>query len=146
MLALRCSSRLPLPGAVEAAERHFSPALLLSPRAMGGKTGMELQFAFRLAARAFEGKANISSKASNEALLFLSREMNFASALRAIGAADAHDFVLVCEKSPPLARVKKELGLVKATRLVLPKMGKKKGAYFEAERAVEQMALARARN
>ena len=107
---------------------------------------MEMEFAFYLARRAFEEKSNISGKLSNETLLFLAREMNFASALRRIGASDARDFVLVCGKDVPLAKVKKELGLVKAKRIALARMGKKKGAYFEGERAVEEMALARVRN
>jgi tRNA threonylcarbamoyladenosine modification (KEOPS) complex Cgi121 subunit len=146
MIALRCSSRLPLHAVVESAEKHFSPALLLSPRAMEGKTKMELEFAFYLAARAFEDKSNISTKVSNEALLYLSREMNFGSALRSIGASDARDFVLVFKKGAPLAKVKEKLALTSAKKIALSKMGKKKGAYFEGERAVEEMALARARN
>ena len=107
---------------------------------------MELEAAFYLAARAFEEKSNISSKLSNEALLFLAREMNFASALRRVGAKDVRAFVLVCEKNVPMAKVKRELGLVKAKRIAISRMGKKKGAYFEGERAVEEMALARVRN
>ena len=146
MLALRCSSCMPLNAVVENAERNFSPALLLCPRAIEGRTGMELEFAFCLASRAFEAKANISTKISNEALLFLSREQNFGSALKSIGANDARDFVLVCGKNFPMAMVKEQLGLVSAKKITLSRMGKKKGAYFEGERAVEEMALARARN
>ena len=146
MLALMCSSGKPLHAVVESAEALFAPCLLLSPEAMKGRTGLELEAAFYLAARAFEEKSNISSKLSNEALLFLAREMNFASALRRVGAKHAREFVLVCGKNVPVARVKKELGLVKASRMKLSRMGKKKGAYFEGELAVEQLALARSRN
>ena len=141
-----CSSEKPLHAIVMAAEGLRTPCLLLSTEAMKGKTGLELEAAFYLASRAFEEKSNISGKISNEALLFLSREMNFASALRRIGATDARSFVLVCEKDVPLAKVKRELGLTSAKKIALSRMGKKKGAYFEGERAVEQMALARARN
>jgi len=146
MLLLRCSSAKPLTVLVGSAEALCTPVLLLSPRAIRGKSEMETAFAFHLAKRAFEEKSNISSKPSNEALLFLAREMNFASALRKIGAKNARDFVLACGKDMPIAKVKKELGLTSAKRIELPKMGKKKGNYFEAERAVEQMALARIRN
>jgi tRNA threonylcarbamoyladenosine modification (KEOPS) complex Cgi121 subunit len=146
MIALRCQSRLPLHAIVESAEAHLSPALLLCPRAIEGKTRMELEFAFCLASRAFEGKSNISAKISNEALLYLSREMNFCSALKRIGADDARDFVFVCEKNVPLSRVKKALGLISAKKIPLSKMGLKMGACFEGELAVEEMALSRVRN
>ena len=141
-----CSSEKPLHAIVEAAEGLHTPCMMLSADAIKGKTGMELEAAFYLATRAFEEKSNISGKLSNEALLFLAREMNFASALRKIGATDAREFVLVCEKSPPMAKVKKALELSSAKKIVLSRMGKKKGAYFEGELAVEQMALARVRN
>ena len=146
MLVLMCSSGKSLHAVVESASALGAPCMMLSPEAMKGKTGLELEAAFYLAARAFEEKSNISGKLSNEALLFLAREMNFASALRRIGAKDARAFVLVCGKNVPLARVKKELGLVSAKKIALSRMGKKKGAYFEGELAVEQLALARARN
>jgi tRNA threonylcarbamoyladenosine modification (KEOPS) complex Cgi121 subunit len=146
MQVLLCSSEKPLGAIVEAAEGLHTPCLLLSTEAIKGKTGLELEAAFCLAARAFEGKGNISSKLSNEALLFLAREMNFASALRRVGAKKSSAFALVCEKSVPLARLKKELGLTGAKKIALSRMGKRKGAYFEGELAVEQMALARARN
>ena len=146
MQVLLCSSEKPLGAIVEAAEALRTPCLLLSPEAMEGKTGLELEAAFHLASRAFEEKRNISSKLSNEALLFLAREMNFASALRKIGAKNARGFVLVCEKDVPVAKVKREMGLASAKKITLPRMGKKKGAYFEGERAVEEMALARGRN
>ena len=146
MQVLLCSSEKPLGAIVEAAEALRTPCLLLSPEAMEGKTGLELEAAFHLASRAFEEKRNISSKLSNEALLFLAREMNFASALRRLGAKNARSFVLVCEKNVPMAEVKKKLGLSSAKKITLPRMGKKKGAYFEGELAVERMALARARN
>ncbi|MCX6771509.1 MAG: hypothetical protein NTX79_05640 [Candidatus Micrarchaeota archaeon] len=146
MLVLHCSSGKPLGAIVEAAEAHFAPCLLLSPEAVKGRTGMELEAAFYLAGRTFAGKSNISSKLSNETLLFLAREMNFASALRKIGAKDARAFVFVCGKGMPIAKMKKTLGLTSAKPIALSKMGKKKGNYFEGELAFEQMALARARN
>ena len=146
MLLLRCSSAKALGALVSSAEALFAPVLLLSPRAIEGKSLMEMEFAFYLARRAFEEKSNISSKLSNEALLFLARETNFASALRRVGANDARLFVLVCEKNVPLAKAKRELGLTSAKKIALSRMGKRKGAYFEAERAAEGMALARARN
>ena len=146
MIVLMCSSEKPLGAIVEAAEGLRTHCLLLSAEAIRGKTGLELEAAFCLASRAFEEKSNISGKMSNEALLFLAREMNFASALRKIGATDAREFVLVCEKNVPMAEVKRKLGLSTAKKIVLPRMGRKKGAYFEAERAVEGMALARAKN
>ena len=146
MLILKCSSEKPLNAIVEAAAALGAPCLLLSPAALKGKTGLELDAAFYLAARAFGERSNISKKVSNEALLFLAREMNFASALRKIGAKSARDFVLVCGKNVPLARVKRELGLASAKKLALSRMGRKKGNYFEGELAAEQMALARARN
>jgi len=146
MQVLLCSSEKPLGAIVEAAEGLMVPCFLLSPEAMHGKTGMELEAAFYLAARAFKGKSNISTKLSNEAMLFLAREMNFASALRKIGATDARAFVLACGKSVPLAKVKRKLWLSSAKKMHLSRMGRKKGAYFEGERAVEEMALARVRN
>jgi len=146
MRVFLCASEKPLNAIVAAAEALHTPCLFLSAEAIKGKTGMELEAAFYLAARAFEEKGNISSKLSNEALLFLACEMNFASALRRIGAKSAREFVLVCEKNVPVAKVKKELWLAKAKKIALSRMGRKKGAYFEAERAVEEMALARARN
>ena len=146
MLVLLCSSEKSLHAIVEAAEGLGAPCLLLSPETVRGKTGLELEAAFCLARRAFEEKNNISGKMANEALLFLAREMNFASALRRVGAKSARSFVLVCEKNVSIARVKKELGLTSAKKIALSKMGKKKGAYFEGDLAVEQMALARVRN
>ena len=146
MLALLCSSGKPLDAIVSSAEALRAPFLLLSPQAVRGRTAFELEAAFYLSSRAFEEKSNISGKLSNEALLFLGREMNFASALRKIGARDARGFVFVCEKNIPLAKVKRVLGLSLAKKIALSKMGRKKGAYFEGERAVERMALARTRN
>ena len=141
-----CSSDKPLNAIVMAAAALRTPCMVLSTEAIKGKTGLELEAAFYLAARAFEEKSNISEKLSNEALLFLAREMNFASALRRIGATGARTFVLVCGKDVPLAMVKNELGLLKARKIALSRMGRKNGAYFEGERAIEQMALARVRN
>jgi tRNA threonylcarbamoyladenosine modification (KEOPS) complex Cgi121 subunit len=135
-----------LNGMVKAAEEGRMPCLFLSPRAIKGRSGMELSFAFYLARRAFEEKSNISPKLPNEALLFLAKEMNFATALRKIGAKSARDFVLVCEKGVPIARTKKLLQLSSAKKIALSKMGRKKGAYTEGELAVEEMALARVRN
>ncbi|MFA6214893.1 MAG: hypothetical protein WC717_06500 [Candidatus Micrarchaeia archaeon] len=146
MLCLACSSEKPLGEAVAAAGALLPPCILLSPKAAGGMTGMELEAAFCLARRAFEEERNISGKLSNEALLFLAREMNFASALRKIGAKDGRDFVFVCEKAVPVAKVKRALGLSKAKRIPLSRMGRRMGAYFEGELAVEGMALARIRN
>jgi len=146
MQILLCSSDKPLNAIVGAAEALHAPFLMISTEAIKGKTGLELEAAFYLAARAFEEKCNISTKLSNEALLFLAREMNFASALRKIGATDAREFVFVCGEDVPMAKVKKTLGLAKAEKIALSRMGKKKGAYFEGERAVEEMALARVRN
>ena len=146
MMMLRSSSRLGLPALVEAACRLPCACILLSPSSLEGKTEVEFVFSFHLARRAFEEKRNISAKASNEALLFFSREMNFASALRKNGAKDARDFVLVCEKRLPIAQVRETLGLKTAKKISLSRMGKKKGAYFEGELAVEEMALARVKN
>ncbi len=146
MQVLLCSSEKPLNAIVGSAEALHTPYLLLSTEAIKGKTGMELESAFYLAARAFEEKSNISSKLSNEALLFLAREMNFASALQRIGAKDAREFVLVCGKNVPIEKVKEKMGLAKAKKIALSRMGKKEGSYFEGERAVEEMALARVRN
>ena len=146
MLLLRCSSAKPLGALVSSAETLGAPCLLLSPRAVEGKSRMEMEFAFYLARRAFEGKINISGKMANEALLFLAREMNFASALRKAGAKDARDFVLACEKDVSLVKVKQTMGLTSAKRVALPKIGTKKRSYFEGERAAEEMALARTRN
>jgi len=146
MILLRCSSSRALGALVSSAEALGAPCLLLSTGAMKGRTGLELEAAFYLARRAFEGKSNVSGKMANEALLFLAREMNFASALRRVGASDARDFVLACEKGVPLAKVKKGLGLTSARKISLSRMGKKKGGYFEGELAVERMALARVKN
>ena len=146
MQVLSCSSEKPLGAIVEAAEALKTPCLFLSTKAIEGKTGLELEAAFYLASRAFDGKSSISGKLSNEALMFLAREMNFASALRRMGADDAREFVFVCEKNVPVAKVKKELGLTAAKKIALSRMGRKKGAYSEGELAVERMALARARN
>lgn len=146
MLCLRCSSKLPLMALAGAAASLPCPSLLLSPGAMGGRTGRELAFAFHLAREAFSGKRNVSQKLPNEALLFLSREMNFSSALRKIGAKDAEDFVLVCEKNLPLSKVKNALALSFAEKIPLPERGKRKGRYFEAELAIEEMALSRVKN
>lgn len=146
MLALRCSSEKPLEAIVRSAERLSCPCLFLSPCAVEGKSSMEFSFAFYLARRAFEEKSNISGKLTNEALLFLARETNFASALRKIGAKDARDFVFVCEKNLPLAKVKRALSLTSAKKIALAEMGRKKGKYFEGELAAEEMALARVRN
>lgn len=146
MLILKCSYGKGIAEVAKGTERLPCACILLSPAALAGRSRMELSFAFHLARRAFEGKRNISGKLSNEALLFLSREMNFASALKKIGAKDAREFVLVCEKNIPLAKLKKELALVAAKSVALSEKGKKKGHYFEGELAVEEMALARVKN
>jgi tRNA threonylcarbamoyladenosine modification (KEOPS) complex Cgi121 subunit len=119
-------------------------SLVLSPPA--ARTLMELRAAFLLARGAFAEGKNISSKLSNEALLFLACETNFSSALRKIGAADPSDFVLVCEEKIPVAKLKKELKLISAQSLKPSEWGEKKGKYSEGELAIERMATARIRN
>jgi tRNA threonylcarbamoyladenosine modification (KEOPS) complex Cgi121 subunit len=147
MLCLSCkSSGEKLAQVVADAKRLPCACMLLAPEAVRGRTSLEISFAFYLARRAFSEKRNISQKIQNEALLFLSCESNFASALRSAGATDAGDFVLVCEKSLPVAKVKTALSLTFAKKIALPGWGKKKGHYTEAELAIEKMALARARN
>jgi tRNA threonylcarbamoyladenosine modification (KEOPS) complex Cgi121 subunit len=147
MMCIRCKSgKNGLSELVAKAEGLPCGCMLLSPSAVKGRTSLEMAFAFYLARRAiFEGR-NISNKVSNEALLFLSCESNFSSALRRMGAKDARDFALVCEKIIPLARVKRVLGLSSAREIALPVWGKRKGNYAQAELAIERMALARVRN
>ena len=60
-------------------------------------------------------------------MLFLAQETNFSSAARKVGAESTKDFVLVCEKDAPIAKLKKKLILTKIRRLSLPEWGKKKG-------------------
>ena len=145
MLALRCSSReKSMHSLVSAAEHLPCECIFIRPEA--ARTARELQFAFHLAREAFREKSSISTKVSNETLLFLARETNFSSALKRIGAGDTRNFVLVCEKSAPLAKIKKELQLSHVSTLKLPEWGEKKGHYTETELAIEEMALARIRN
>ena len=145
MLVLRCSSTEKDIAALVSASAAMPGALLfLKPDAVKAKK--ELEFAFYLAKEAFKNKSNISGKLANETLLFLSCETNFSSAIKKIGARDGRDFLLVCEKSIPIAKLKKLLRLEKMKKIALPEWGKKKGAYSEGELAVERMALARIRN
>jgi tRNA threonylcarbamoyladenosine modification (KEOPS) complex Cgi121 subunit len=127
-----------------AAERLPCPVLLLREGAV--KTGVELEAAFLLARDSFREKTNISNKLSNEALLFLACETNFSSALRKVGATDAGKLVVAVEGKMGAAELKRKLKLTSAKKLALPKLGKKKGHYFEGELAAERMALARVRN
>jgi len=129
---------------IVAAAEKFGPVLLLSPSAV--KTEKELEAAFHLAREAFAGKENVSSKLSNEAMLFLANETNFSSAVRKIGAASPDDFALVSEGKLPIPRLKKALLLAGCQKLCLSEWGKKKGGYFEGELAIERMALGRIRN
>lgn len=145
MIALCCrSSERDIAALVKAGSAIPCALLFLRPDAV--KSKKELEFAFFLAREAFKNKDNISGKIANEALLFLSRETNFSSAIRKIGATDGRDFLLACEKNVPLAKLKKILRLEKAEKAELPEWGKKIGAYSEGELAVEKMALARIRN
>ncbi|VVB99171.1 Uncharacterised protein [uncultured archaeon] len=144
MMVLRCSSSFTdIHGLVKAASA-LGDVLVLSPKAV--KTEKALEMAFFLARNAFEETENISSKLSNEAMLFLACEINFESALRKVGAASPDDFVLVSEKAIPSARLKKTLFLTRAQTLPLSEWGNKMGAYSEGELAIEKMALARIRN
>jgi len=129
---------------VRAAEKLGTPALFLNHGVLCCKKQAEL--AFLLAREAFMERKNISGKLSNEALLFLACETNFSSALRKIGAKDGKEFVLVCEKSVPIAKLKKQLNLTKAAPLALTEWGKRKGNYTEGELACERMALERIMN
>jgi tRNA threonylcarbamoyladenosine modification (KEOPS) complex Cgi121 subunit len=145
MLILRCSSKEKrMHALVASAEALPSECILIRPSA--ARMERELQFAFYLARGAFGMKNNISSKLSNEAILFLARETNFSSALKKVGASDASDFILVCEKRLPVPAVKKILSLSSAQKIRLPEWGEKKGHYSKAELAIEEMALARIRN
>ena len=144
MLVLRCSSSARSMRELVGAAEKIGNSLVLSPSAV--RTLMELRAAFRLAADAFAEGTNISSKLSNEAMLFLACETNFSSALRKIGAADPSDFVLVSEEKIPSAKLKKELKLLRAQTLSLSEWGEKKGKYSEGELAIERMATARIRN
>ena len=145
MIVLRCgSSEKDMAALVRESGSIPCALLFLKPDAV--KTGKELEFAFYLAKEAFKNKGNISGKIANEALLFLSCQTNFSSAVKKIGATDGGDFLLACEKDIPLAELKKALRLEKAEKMKLPEWGKKRGAYSEGELAVEKMALARIRN
>ena len=147
MMCLRCKSNgEPLVALVKKAECLPCDCMLLSPEAVMGRTSLEMSFAFYLARRAFYEKRNISQKVQNEALLFLTCESNFASALRKAGAYSGNDFVLACEKNLPITKVKAALSLAFAKRIALPVRGTKKGKYTEAELAIEKMALSRIRN
>ena len=91
MLVLRCaSSEKDMAALVR--ESAAIPCALLFLKPASVKTGKELEFAFYLAKEAFRGKSNVSGKTANEALLFLSCETNFSSAIKKIGAMDTEDF------------------------------------------------------
>ena len=141
MQILRCSSSAKN---IDELVKRGKSLLFLSPTSV--KTEKELEFAFYLAKEAFKNRGNISGKIANEALLFLSCETNFSSAIRKIGANDSGDFLLVAKKGIPIAKLKKLLRLERAERVRLPEWGKKIGNYSEGELAVEKMALARIRN
>lgn len=145
MLILRCSSSTKsVHEIVRLAEANGWRLLFLTPSA--AKTKKEIEAAFYLAKQASETGTNISDSLAKEALLFLACEMNFSSALEKAGAKTAKDFVLVCEKSIPIAELKKGLMLTKAKAVKLPEFGKKRGGYTEGELAIERMALSRIKN
>jgi len=144
MLVLHCSSSASGVPELLRLGSGLEGALFLSPKAV--KTKKELEAAFFLAQEAFREKTNISSKLSNEALLFLACETNFASAARKIGTASADDFVFACPEKIPIAALKKKLLLTSAAALPLTEWGRKKGAYTEGELAIEKMATGRIRN
>ena len=144
MMVLRCSSSARSMRELVGATGKLGNSLVLSPPAV--RTLVELRAAFLLARDAFGEKKNISSKLSNEALLFLACETNFSSAIRKIGAADPSDFVFVCEEKIPIARLKKGLKLLSAQSLKPSEWGEKRGKYSEGELAIEKMATARIRN
>ncbi|MEM2138464.1 MAG: hypothetical protein QW568_05230 [Candidatus Anstonellaceae archaeon] len=142
MLVLRCSSSAK--SIAELAAKSGEELLFLAPDA--AKTEKELEAAFYFAREAVGSGTGISDTMAKEALLFLSCEMNFSSALKKVGASSPEDFVLVSEKKIPLARLKKELMLVSAKAMKLPELGKRVGGYTEGELAIERMALARVKN
>ncbi|MCX6772847.1 MAG: hypothetical protein NTV88_03715 [Candidatus Micrarchaeota archaeon] len=144
MMVLRCSSAAKDMHELLAAAEKLGAVLLLSPKAV--KTKKELEFAFYLAKEAFATKVNVSGKITNEAMLFLSCETNFSSAVRKMGAAHPDDFLLVSEKKVPSAKLKKTLKLTRCEQIVLTEWGNRKGAYSEGELAIEKMALARIMN
>lgn len=144
MMVLRCSSSIASMHELVSAASALGDVLVLSPKA--AMTGKALEAAFLLAREAFGAEENISSKIANEALLFLSCEINFESALKKVGASDPSDFVLVSEKKFPIRELVKKLGLTRCLQLSRTEWGKKKGKYTEGELAIEKMALARIRN
>ena len=144
MLILRCSSSASSVHELLGLGENLGSLLFLSPKAV--RTAKELEFAFYLAKESFKEGSNVSKKLSNEAMLFLANETNFSSAARKVGTASVDDFVLVSEEKIPVAKLKKKLLLTRAASLALSGWGKKMGDYFEAELAIERMALARIRN
>ncbi|MCX6769861.1 MAG: hypothetical protein NT051_04250 [Candidatus Micrarchaeota archaeon] len=147
MQVLRCASGAKsLEVLISTAGKLSCPCLLLSPEMAAGITGAELRFAFHFARHAFAGKRNLSGRLSNEALLFLSNQTNFSSAVEAAGAKTQKDFVLACEKSVPIARLRKLLLLTSAKKMTVSEWGRKVGHYSKGELAVERMALVRVRN
>jgi len=144
MQILRCSSDAKNVRELLKLAEGIGNLLFLSPSAV--RTEKELQAAFYLASEAFKSKKNISEKLANEAMLFLSCETNFSSAAKKIGAASPDDFILVSKETIPIAKLKRALRLASAESLSLSEWGKKRGAYFEGEIAVEKMALSRIMN
>ncbi len=144
MMVLRCSSAAKSMQELVGLSSSIGDLLLISPSA--ARTEKELEACFRLARESFASGGNLSPKLANEALLFLSREVNFSSATRKVGAASPDDFVLVCPGRVPIARLKAKLKLTCAQSLALSEWGEKKGGYSEAELAIEAMALSRIRN
>ena len=144
MLLLRCSSSAKSVNELLRLGGRFEGMLFISPKAV--RSRKELEAAFALASAAFREKTNISPKLSNEALLFLACETNFASAARKAGTSSTDDFAIVSQEKIPIATLRKKLLLAKAETINLGEWGKKKGAYFEAELAIERMALSRIKN
>lgn len=120
--------------------------LILSFPAVSNMTLAELRFAYYFAKESFLSKTNLSEKKSNEALLFLSCQTNFTSAVMKIGAKNPSDFVLVMEENAFDPKFRKALKIARAKKIKLPEWGKKIGHYTQGELAVERMALARNKN
>ncbi|MEM4554556.1 MAG: hypothetical protein QXT25_01770 [Candidatus Anstonellaceae archaeon] len=141
MIILECSSLIENVESLVETSKRLGDVLLLS--SIKGRTAKELEACFALAKKAFKSKTNISQSIPNEAMLFLAKETNFSSAVKKIGVSDPADFILVAERSIPIGKIKKELSLVKAKPVCLPAWGKKRRGYFEADLAIESMALRR---
>jgi len=142
MLVLRCSSKeKSMDKLLKMAQKVPYALLFLKPAA--AKTKAELEFAFFLARGTIKSRKSISAKLANEAMLFLSGETNFSSAVRKIGAKKTSDFVLVAERDLKLAKLKKALNLKKAKAHKLSAWGKKRKNYSQGELAIEKMAISR---